>query len=115
MAFLLITEAVELLAIVRVDLQRGLHFRCAGYLAGFPKDQETLHGVDKMKVLMKQDVAKIGKKGELLEVKEGYARNFLIPNGLAVEASGGALKQHDEAKKAQDLNRHYLYTFPAQS
>ena len=58
-----------------------------------------------MKVLMKQDVPKIGKKGELLEVKEGYARNFLIPNGLAVEASGGALKQHDEEKKAQDRRK----------
>ncbi len=58
-----------------------------------------------MKVLMKQDVAKIGKKGELLEVKEGYARNFLIPNGLAVEASGGAMKQHDEEKKAQDRRK----------
>lgn len=58
-----------------------------------------------MKVLLKQDVAKIGKKGELLEVKEGYARNFLIPNGLAVEASGGALKQLEEEKKAQDRRK----------
>jgi large subunit ribosomal protein L9 len=58
-----------------------------------------------MKVLLKQDVAKIGKKGELLEVKEGYARNFLIPNGLAVEASGGALKQIEEEKKAQDRKK----------
>ena len=58
-----------------------------------------------MRVLLKQDVAKIGKKGELLEVKEGYARNFLIPNGLAVEASGGALKKVEEEKKAQDRRK----------
>ena len=55
-----------------------------------------------MKVLLLQDVKKIGKKGETLEVKEGYARNFLIPNGLASEASGGVLKQVQEEKKAQD-------------
>jgi large subunit ribosomal protein L9 len=58
-----------------------------------------------MKVLLKQDVHKIGKKGEILEVKEGYARNFLIPNGLAVEASGGAMKQVVEEKKAQDRRK----------
>jgi len=58
-----------------------------------------------MKVLMKQDVAKIGKKGQILEVKEGYARNFLIPGGLAVEASGGAMKQIEEEKKASDRHK----------
>ena len=58
-----------------------------------------------MKVLLKQDVTKIGRKGELLEVKEGYARNFLIPNGLAVEATGGTLKQLDEEKKAVERRK----------
>ena len=58
-----------------------------------------------MKVLLKQDVAKIGKKGEILDVKEGYARNFLIPGGLAVEASGGAMKQIEEEKKASDRHK----------
>jgi large subunit ribosomal protein L9 len=47
-----------------------------------------------------QDVKKTGKKGDVVEVKEGYGRNFLIPNGLAVEASGGAMKQVQEGKKS---------------
>jgi large subunit ribosomal protein L9 len=58
-----------------------------------------------MKVLLKQDVAKIGKKGQILDVKEGYARNFLIPSGLAVEASGGAMKQIEEEKRASDRHK----------
>jgi len=55
-----------------------------------------------MKVLLTQDVKKTGQKGEVVEVKEGYGRNFLIPNGLAVEASGGAMKQVQEEKKTQE-------------
>lgn len=58
-----------------------------------------------MKVLLKNDVPKIGKSGELLEVKEGYARNFLIPRGLAVEATGGTLKQYEEDIKAQERKK----------
>jgi large subunit ribosomal protein L9 len=50
-------------------------------------------------------VPKIGKKGQILDVKEGYARNFLIPGGLAVEASGGAMKQIEEEKKASDRHK----------
>jgi len=58
-----------------------------------------------MKVLLKNDVPKIGKKGELLDVKEGYARNFLIPNGLAIEATGGTMKQYEEEKKAVERKK----------
>ena len=45
-----------------------------------------------MKVILKQDVKGKGKKGQLIEAAEGYARNFLLPKGLAVEATAEKLK-----------------------
>lgn len=54
-----------------------------------------------MKVILKADVKGTGKKGQTLEVSDGYARNFLFPRGLAVEASAGALKSLEEEKNAQ--------------
>jgi large subunit ribosomal protein L9 len=46
-----------------------------------------------MKVLFKQDVVDVAKAGQVKEVADGYARNFLIPRGLAVAATAAALKQ----------------------
>ena len=46
-----------------------------------------------MKVLFKKDVADVAKAGQVKDVADGYARNFLIPRGLAVVATSGALKQ----------------------
>lgn len=54
-----------------------------------------------MKVILKADVKGSGKKGETIEVSDGYARNFLFPRNLAVEASAGALKSLQEEKNAQ--------------
>lgn len=54
-----------------------------------------------MKVILKQDVKGQGKKGELIEVSEGYGRNFLLPRGLAEIATAdnlNVLKQAEEAK-----------------
>jgi large subunit ribosomal protein L9 len=46
-----------------------------------------------MKVLFKKDVADVAKAGQVKDVADGYARNFLIPRGLAVAATSSALKQ----------------------
>lgn len=45
-----------------------------------------------MKVILTQDFSDLGKKGDLKEVAAGYARNYLIPKGIAVEATPGQLK-----------------------
>lgn len=55
-----------------------------------------------MKVILKQDVKNLGKKGELVNASDGYARNYLFPKGLAVEANATAMndfKNKENAKK----------------
>ncbi len=54
-----------------------------------------------MKVLLRSDVATLGKKGDLVSVADGYARNYLVPQGLAVRAGRGAEKQAEEMKRAR--------------
>ena len=60
-----------------------------------------------MKVILTSDVEKLGKSGELKEVADGYARNFLIPRKFAVPASGGAYRawQHDIASREEKRKR----------
>ncbi|OIQ10317.1 50S ribosomal protein L9 [Neomoorella thermoacetica] len=55
-----------------------------------------------MKVILTADVAKLGNRGTLVEVSEGYARNYLLPRGLAVEATAGRLKELDLEKKRRE-------------
>ena len=58
-----------------------------------------------MKVILQQDVRGQGKKGQLIEVAEGYARNFLLPRKLAVPATADAMNTmqlREKAKKAED-------------
>lgn len=57
-----------------------------------------------MKVILSKDVSGTGKAGEVKEVADGYARNFLFPRKLAIPASGGAMKTV-EAKKAAEQKR----------
>jgi len=59
-----------------------------------------------MKVILKEDVESLGKIGDIINVSNGYARNFLIPKDLAIEASGKNIKalEHDKRiieKKAE--------------
>ncbi len=54
-----------------------------------------------MRIILTQDVPKLGNQGEVVEVAGGYARNYLIPRGLAVEATGGRLKELNRSKKYQ--------------
>ena len=60
-----------------------------------------------MKVILTTDVAKLGKSGELKDVAEGYARNFLIKSNLAVPAACGAYRawQHDIASREDKRKR----------
>jgi len=53
-----------------------------------------------VKVILLTDVKALGKKGAIVDVAEGYGRNFLLPRKLATEASKGALTMLDEQKKA---------------
>ena len=55
-----------------------------------------------MKVILLDDVAKLGRRGEVRDVSDGFARNFLIPKKLALSATGGNLKNLDHIKKQQD-------------
>lgn len=54
-----------------------------------------------MKVILKQDVRGKGKKGQMIEVAEGYARNFLLPKGLAVLATADAVNTMNLQAKAK--------------
>jgi large subunit ribosomal protein L9 len=60
-----------------------------------------------VKVILTQDVTTLGKSGELKDVSDGYARNFLIPRSLAVPAAGGAYRawQHDIASREEKRKR----------
>lgn len=61
-----------------------------------------------MKVVLRDDVENIGRKGDLIEVTDGFARNFLVPRGLAMKATKGvvqqaeAMRRNREARDARD-------------
>lgn len=56
-----------------------------------------------MKLILKEDVEKLGSAGDLVEVKPGYGRNYLIPQAKAVMATPGAIKQYEHLKREAEL------------
>jgi len=63
-----------------------------------------------MKVILKEDIKKIGKMGQIVDVADGFARNYLVPKGLAVEANTKNIRSvehekkivHEKARKSKD-------------
>jgi len=60
-----------------------------------------------LRVILTSDIPKLGNRGTVLEVAEGYARNYLIPRGLAVEATSGRLKELSQEKQRQDQKKKH--------
>ena len=57
-----------------------------------------------MRVILMRDVLHTGKRGEVIDVKPGYARNFLIPQGMALEATSGNRSYFEQQKKKIDAS-----------
>jgi len=56
-----------------------------------------------MRVILRTDVSELGKRGDILDVADGYARNYLVPKGLAMKATDGAADQAASMRRARDL------------
>ena len=54
-----------------------------------------------MKVILASDVEKLGHKGDVVTVADGYARNYLVPKGLALVASKGSIRQAEDMQRAR--------------
>jgi len=55
-----------------------------------------------VKVILRSDVANVGKKGDIVEVADGFGRNYLVPKGLALKATNGSLEQAASMRRARD-------------
>jgi large subunit ribosomal protein L9 len=55
-----------------------------------------------MKVVLRADVDNLGNKGDIVDVADGYARNYLVPRGLALKASSGSQKQADAMRRNRE-------------
>lgn len=55
------------------------------------------------RLILRQDLSGIGKRGDIVEVSDGHARNYLLPKGLAIVATDGAVSQAKAMRRARDL------------
>lgn len=55
-----------------------------------------------MKVLLRSDVKGVGNKGDIIEVADGFGRNYLLPKGFAIVATGGVAAQAESMKRSRD-------------
>src|ERR1041385_8181159 len=56
-----------------------------------------------MRIVLRSDVDNLGHKGDLVEVADGYARNYLVPRGLAIVATKGVIKQSEGMRRARSV------------
>jgi large subunit ribosomal protein L9 len=56
-----------------------------------------------MKVVLRRDVDQVGKKGDIVDVADGYARNFLVPKGMAFQATAGVEAQATAMRRGRDV------------
>jgi len=56
-----------------------------------------------VKVILRSDLDGVGKRGDIVDVADGYARNFLVPRGLAMKASAGATAQAASMRRSRDV------------
>lgn len=56
-----------------------------------------------MQVILRNDVAGLGKRGDIVDVADGHARNFLLPHGHAMKATAGAIEQAAKMRRSRDL------------
>jgi large subunit ribosomal protein L9 len=56
-----------------------------------------------MRVVLREDVETLGNKGDIVEVRDGYARNYLVPRGLAITANRGVIKQAEAMRRNRDI------------
>ena len=56
-----------------------------------------------MKIVLRADVANLGRKGDLVDVADGYARNYLVPRGLAIQATRGITRQAEAMRRSRQV------------
>ncbi len=56
-----------------------------------------------MRVILRSDLDRVGKRGDIIDVADGYGRNYLLPRGLAIKATDGAVDQAAKMRRARDL------------